>query len=406
MAAEAGSFGMRVALLTNMPAPYRLPTYRKLMSECELLIIFDRLTEPNRTWDVEENLRQVPHKILGSIMLDRRRQIAIGVEDRQYMHVSPHLMRELFRFHPEVVVSAEMGARSLMAALYCHTIGVPLIIAYEGTNYTEAKIGMLRRAIRRFIVRKATRLWANGAATAELLVSYGAKDEQIDLGMTGVDTHFFMNSVQDELARRDALRRMLGLDGTVFLFVGQLTPRKGVLLLAEALASLQGQTALPFSIVVVGDGPERSAVAAKLAENKNVKAIFTGFLQQKDLPKYLAVSDVFVLPTLEDVWGLVILEASVAGLPQIFSCRAAASQELLSMGCDGCLIDPLDGQALRTALLRYINEAPPRLKRSVVKAVSDYYSAEQQAVRAWKSIRQAAETNGRGTHHSRRWKAY
>jgi glycosyltransferase involved in cell wall biosynthesis len=394
---------MRVALLTNMPAPYRLPVYRKLMAECDLLVIFDRLTEPNRTWDLEEDLRQVPHKVLGSIMLNQRRRIAGGAEDRQYVHVSLRLLRELFRFRPDVVVSAEMGARSLMATLYCYTTGIPLIIGCEGTSYTEAKVGLLRRAVRRFVVRRATRFWANGAAAAELLVSYGANGEQIDIGMTGVDTQFFVNGIKDELARRNGSRRMLGLNGTVFLFIGQLTPRKGVLRLAEALASLHGQTAMPFSVVVVGDGPERSAVAVKLAENKNIKTIFTGFLQQKDLPKYLAVSDVFVLPTLEDVWALAVLEASVAGLPQIFSCRAGASQELLSMGCDGCLIDPIDGQALKSALLRYINEAPPRLNPSVVNAVSEYYSAEQQAARAWKSICRAKKTSGRVTR-SRRWK--
>jgi glycosyltransferase involved in cell wall biosynthesis len=207
--------------------------------------------------------------------------------------------------------------------------------------------------------------------------------------MTGVDTRAFVKEVQEELGRRDELRRTLGLDGTVFLFVGQLIPRKGVRLLAEAVASLQGEVASRFSIIFVGDGPDRGAIAEKVAENKNISATFTGFLQPKDLAKYFAISDVFVVPTLEDVWGLALVEASVAGLPQIFSCRAGASRELLSMGCDGCLVDPTDVAALRSALLRYINERPPRLKQSVIELVSDYYSAEQQAARAWSSICQA-----------------
>jgi glycosyltransferase involved in cell wall biosynthesis len=318
----------------------------------------------------------------------------LDVDDDRYLHISPGIFTALYHFRPDVVTSAEMGARSMIAALYCRIRHIPLIVGCESTMYSDAAIGPLRLAVRRRLVRVAERLWSNGTATTELLVSYGAERERIDEGMTGVDTRFLFDHVQRHLAQRDQLRREIGVEGTVFLFVGQLIPRKGAALLADALVNLSSENLPRSSVIFVGDGPERQAIAAKFTGNSKTKAILTGFVQLKELPKYLAAADVFVLPTLEDVWALAALEASVAGLPQIFSRRAGASQELLSMGCSGRLIDPADAGALRTALMEYIMETPPRLEPSVIAAVSEYYSPEQQATRAWKSICQAAERNG------------
>lgn len=384
---------MRLAILTNIPAPYRLPVYRALKSHCELLVIFDRESEPNRSWDIRKDIDHIPHAVLRGITVPyKRRRPELDMTDPRYLHISPDIVTVLHRFRPDVVVSSEMGFRSLSAALYSWFQQIPFIIGAEGTLYTDAGIGPLRWAIRHLLVRAATRLWSNGSATTELLISYGAERERIDEGMTGVDTRFFADRVKDRLAFREHLRREIGVEGTVFLFVGQLIPRKGVELLADALASLRNESIPRCSVIFVGDGPDRNKLADKLNCNEKVNAIFTGFVQLNDLPKYFAIADVFVLPTLEDVWALATVEASVAGLPQIFSSRAGASRELQSMGCNGRLIDPAEDGALRRVLKDYVIDTPPRLKLSVIETVSNYYSPEEQASRAMKSICRAVTT--------------
>lgn len=388
---------MRLAMLTNIPAPYRLPVYRALKSRCELLVIFDREREPNRSWEIRKDIDHIPHAILSGITIAyKRHRRDLDVTDHRYLQISPGIVIKLHRFRPDVVVSGEMGFRSLVSALYSWFYQIPFIIAVEGTPYTDAGIGPLRWTIRRLLVRAATRLWSNGSGTTELLISYGAERERIDEGMTGVDTRFFADRVKDHLASREQLRREMRVEGTVFLFVGQLIPRKGVGLLVDALASLRDEKIPRCSVIFVGDGPDRNRLADKLNYNDKINVIFTGFVQLNDLPKYFAIADVFVLPTLEDVWALATLEASVAGLPQIFSSRAGASRELQSMGCSGRLIDPAERGALRRVLKDYIIHTPPRLKSSVIETVSNYYSAEKHATRALNSIyRAVAAYHGR-----------
>jgi glycosyltransferase involved in cell wall biosynthesis len=114
----------------------------------------------------------------------------------------------------------------------------------------------------------------------------------------------------------------------VVLYVGQLIERKGVKLLIGAAAELQTE-GVGFTLLVVGDGPEkadlqRQAEALGLAHIKFIPSVPT-----HELLAIYRSADVFVFPTLEDVWGLVVNEALWAGLPVLASIYAGCARELL-----------------------------------------------------------------------------
>ena len=79
---------------------------------------------------------------------------------------------------------------------------------------------------------------------------------------------------------------------------------------------------------------------------------------QRQLPKYYAAADIFVLPSLEDVWGLVCLEALVAGLPQVTSSMVGAASDLVTSSDIGDIIDPRDAQAFAQRLAGRIRRTP------------------------------------------------
>ncbi|HVX65824.1 MAG TPA: glycosyltransferase, partial [Bryobacteraceae bacterium] len=180
----------RVALLTNIPAPYRLPMFRELGGRYEFQVIFDAATEPNRSWHVpsDPGFRCVYSK---GVAIPYRRRRPDSVDDDRWLQVRYELLPSLARFRPDLIVTGEMGPRSLQAMLYARFRGIPLILWWEGTPRTEGWVPGWKRRLRRYLVRGATRFWANGRESADLLASYGALRSQIDEGMIGIDTYEF-----------------------------------------------------------------------------------------------------------------------------------------------------------------------------------------------------------------------
>lgn len=108
-------------------------------------------------------------------------------------------------------------------------------------------------------------------------------------------------------------------DKKIILFVGGLTPRKAPHTLVKAVKKII-KDGLDFYLVFVGDGmmrEELEAMATKLKITQNVK--FAGFVEDDLKPFYYKSSDVFVLPSYSEGFGIVLLEASACGLPLVVS---------------------------------------------------------------------------------------
>ena len=173
----------------------------------------------------------------------------------------------------------------------------------------------------------------------------GANPAAITVVPNGVDVVRF-TPANRELYRLTT-RESLGLSETniAVLFVGNAWGRKG---LRTAIEAIDGPGQSDVRLIVVGDGDPSSFVEALPVELAQ-RIIFVG-PKSADVERYYAASDIFMLPTLYEPFGLVILEALASGLPSIFSACAGAS-EWLEDGVDGVFLrDPADGQEARVAL--------------------------------------------------------
>ncbi|WP_042700635.1 glycosyltransferase family 4 protein [Azospirillum sp. B506] len=381
---------MRVALLNQMPTPYRNPFYAELAKLCRLHVIFDRWREPNRLWAMPPESFAFSYEVLrGATIKYHRVRDNMGVRDERWVHISPGLLPALVKARPDIVVSTEFGARSMTAALYCKARGIPFVLWWEGTRHTESAIGPTRSVVRHLLTRFPTRFWSNGAASTELLVDYGADPLTVDEGMTAVDTDFFAERTAAELPDRDGHRSALGVEGTGFLFVGQLVDRKGVMPFARALAEAQCRDPRPATVLLAGGGDRIADLRTALSGVPGLKTVMAGFVDQSDLPRHFAAADIFVLPTLEDNWSLATLEAAVAGLPQLFSVYNGASPDLVALGAAGSIVDPMKQDAMVDFLMRCKDRLPPRNSTEVIRRVSTYYGSPAFAERAMGSLRTA-----------------
>ncbi len=124
------------------------------------------------------------------------------------------------------------------------------------------------------------------------------------------------------------------------LYAGRLGPEKNIPYLMKAFAALQ--KTVPDSVLwIAGRGPEGPALerlCAQLGLGSGVK--FLGFLDHPTLARYYAACDVFVLPSLMETQGLVVMEAMWFGCPVIVTRAIVSADELVVQGVNGYIVNP------------------------------------------------------------------
>ena len=133
----------------------------------------------------------------------------------------------------------------------------------------------------------------------------------------------------------------------IAITVGQFIHRKGFDLLLQAWAKCDKT----YELYIIGANPTKEYLALK--ENLHLENVhFEGFKTKEELKQYYQAADLFILPTREDIWGLVINEAMANGLPVITTNRCVAGMELIQNGENGYIV-PVENVEL---LAQRINE--------------------------------------------------
>ncbi|MGD9644486.1 MAG: glycosyltransferase family 4 protein [Pirellulales bacterium] len=185
------------------------------------------------------------------------------------------------------------------------------------------------------------------------------------------------NSVRLEVPShidRAAARRRLELpdSATVFTYLGRLSTRKNPLLLAEAMAHLPGERAFGL---FAGAGPLEPALRHRLAEpDLSGRTRIVPF--QSDVSDLLAASDVVVLPSNEESFGLVLVEAAAFARP-VIATRTQGPAEIVVDGVTGLLVSPGDAPALAQAMRSLLDDATlrERLGKAAADRAVEHFSA-------------------------------
>ena len=380
----------RVALCVNLIAPYRIPVYRRLAESFHLRVLISGKEDNRPEWNglQEEVGREADFEIrrVWGVSVKRRvRDKEEGAFDFQYTHVNPGYLPALLRFRPSLIISLELGIRTILSLIAGKLLRVPVWVWWGGTPHTERNRGRLRRALRTLLRSHVDRWITYGHAATEYLEGIGVSRSEVLQIQNSVDETVF--AAARENASPDSA--LSGLPRPRLLVVGQLIRRKGIVPLLEAIEALQKEDGLEFSTVFVGRGPERDWIERRVQSASLWHVELVGSRTPKEMPGVYAGADWLVFPTLEDVWGLVVNEALWAGLPVVASSRAGCARELLP---SRCIFDPADPESLRSVLrsaLRGELEPPSedRLLPSrtvgdrIVRAIWNTFASEQEAKR-------------------------
>lgn len=323
----------RAVFITNIPSPYRVDFFaylQKHFPEYEFHVIFSGSGMENRKWSVQ--LERLEH----AIVLKSRTIIIRKRFDDRYVFLPVGVEKALKKIDPDIVFAMEYNPTILRAVHWCKKHKIPFVSWTDGTLNSEKNIGKVQKLSRKYIIQRAAAFVASSTASKETQVAYGADPMKCFLSYLTVDIDKYLTKKESYKARQ-------------MIYVGSLIQRKGLDLLMPALA----EAAEDIRLVIVGEGQERPLLEGQIAKlGISERVEFKGFVEGEALRKLYQESDVFVLPTREDCFGLVILEAMCASLPVISSKYADGARDLIVEDQNGYIIDPEDTKAFASVINR------------------------------------------------------
>lgn len=271
---------------------------------------------------------------------------------RRLMLVSPSIVTHLIQFKPHVILAQAYSLWTLLAFLLKPWGKWRCIIIYDGSSpNADFRDSKIRSLFRRVMSRYADAFVAN---------SYGAQTyliEGVGANPKTVFTRTYLvpdaTTLQQNLEKIEASD--LQLKRPVFLYVGRITPRKGLKALLEACSILKSQGYQDYSLLVVGTGEQREELDELVKERElDEQVTWVGWVEYGRLGNYFQQADVFVFPTLEDIWGMVALEAMVFGKPVLCSKWAGAAEMVIEEE-NGYIFDPSEPEELALAMRQFLD---------------------------------------------------
>ncbi len=302
---------MKVLFLTNIPSPYRVNFFNELGKLCELTVLFERRQATNREWLVNKNINYKAVFLKGK---------SIGHDTALCFEVFKYLNRKYDR----IIVGGYSTPTGMLSILYLSLRHIPFYLNCDGGYIKEdCKKDYI---IKKFFISKAAYWLSTGKETTRYLMHYGAIEDNIYVyPFTSIyEKDILDNSLNKE--EKEKIKKKLNItDERIAIFVGQMIHRKGIDILLEAINKISKS----ITFYIIGGQPKKEYIDyINEHQLKNVR--FFDFMNKELLFKYYQISDIFVLPTREDIWGLVVNEAMANGLPIITTDKCVAGKELIN----------------------------------------------------------------------------
>lgn len=313
---------MKVLILTTVMAPYRVNLFNELGKKCNLVVCFEQKKDIDRN----EKWYQKDNEYFKSISLKKW--------DKDIKCVKTDIISVYKEENPDFVVFYEYSTNTAMYFMqYCINKKIPYCINCDGAFINH---NFIKDKVKKHFIKHAKACLANGKHAREYFLAYGAKEENIFL-------HKFTTLFQREIIMRkvsndekQTLKSKLKIPyKRVYISVGSFIYRKGYdLLLMAAKLTKSNDT----GFIIIGGGEKQKEYEEYIKYNQLDNVQLIGYKDKKEIIEYYDVADIFIFPTREDIWGLVINEAMSRGLPIISTNMCIAAKELVEENKNGKII--------------------------------------------------------------------
>ncbi|MBP7040903.1 MAG: glycosyltransferase family 4 protein [Anaerolineaceae bacterium] len=258
------------------------------------------------------------------------------------------------------IIHANWSLSGLAALLTRRSHKLPCVVTVQGSDVFKTLTKPVIRQMVGLALRKAGKVIALSQALKAAALEFGLKDEHVVVIPNGINISQFPYAALEEKK-------------TQVLFVGSLIERKGPLYLLQAMR-LVHQSLPEANLVLVGEGDERARLEQFIAENAMADYVcLAGTQSQSAVSSLMRESRLFVLPSIEEGQGVVLMEALASGTPCVGS-RVGGIPDVVTEDV-GRLVEPGDVNGLAEAIRAYLTDTELWQKASAAgrQRVLEYY---------------------------------
>lgn len=338
---------MNVIFVWRGPSPYRVNFFNELGKYCNLTVMFEMkpkdISDKNPLWFNEQYINFKAIYLKGQKLFGR-----VWFCYDVFSYIKDIKNADI------IVVGMYSTMTQALLLLYLKMFKIKYILNSDG-GFVKRE-NLLCRFFKRFFIGGASAYLSSSKGTNEYLHFYGAKS---DIGIYPFTSAFeFEIEQKSNLSNKLILKDKLGInESTVVLFTGQFIHRKGIDVLLKSCVELPNDC----GIYIVGGYPTVEYIA--LVNQLGLCNVhFVPFKPPKELQDYYCVADIYVLPTREDIWGLVVNEAMAYGLPVITTNKCLAGLELIEDGKNGYIVESNNTEQLSRSIKKLLLDEKLRIK--------------------------------------------
>lgn len=347
---------MKILFLTNIPSPYRIDFFNELGKQCDLTVVFEgkTATDRNKDWKSRDGLN-FKHIFLNGIRINTEQFICLSV------------IKILKQQWNKIVICGYSSPTTMLAIEYLKLKKIPFYIEVDGGLIK--KDSWFKYKIKKYFLSSSFASWfSSGKETTKYLAHYGAdRNRIIEYPFTSLKEQDILKKTLTEQEKLN-LRTELNLkEEKIILSVGQFIRRKGYDVLIKAMQKMD----ITVGVYIIGDNPTQEYL--NLQKQFNLTNLhFVGFKTKEELKKYYMAADLFVLPTREDIWGLVINEAMAMGLPVITTDKCVAGLELVENGTNGYVVPKENSEILAEKINKIFSENYKQMGQNSLNKIKSY----------------------------------
>lgn len=321
---------MKIRYFTNIPSPYRINFFNELGKECDLEVIFEAEKAPkiNTDWYKDNNISNFTPVFLKKGIIEENK-------------INYRILKYVIKNSDLLIFTNYSYLTEMFALIVAKILRKKYILQIDGGIISHNE-SFLKKKLKNFLISNAYCYLSPSKESDNFLIYYGAVKNKIN-------RYYFTSLYQKDIIEHPIKKEdkqkikndLMIKEKKIILSVGQFIYRKGFDWMIHAYRNLDKE----IGIYIIGGAPTQEYLNLK-NEHKMDNLYFIDFMDKNEILKWYRAADLFVLPTREDIWGLVINEALSQGLPTITTNKCVAGLELIVNNKNGFIVKCEDEDSL------------------------------------------------------------